>query len=190
MNNQLSKFEEKSLDMCVEVIKYIDAHNTFPKITDESTQVRKLANWLTSMRGAKSNHSKRILYPSVIQLAIECGYPELFNKTKFRGSASQRMTRKELYYSREGKAIKIWHELTEFIENYRIFPYRIYSKHKYMYEEEFYSTCNRLYHWMSSMRRANANKGTRVLYPSLKKLVKSSRYSNIFTNHWKKDLGQ
>jgi len=180
--------EQRSLHKCIKVIEYINSHGTFPKITDQSSEVRTLANWLTSIRGAKSNNSKRILYPSLIKLANDNGYPNLFNITKSRGEMKKRMTSAELYSFRESKSIKIWYELNKFIELYNKYPSKIYKNRKHIYDDEFYNKSNKLFNWLSSMRRSSTQESSRVLYPALNELITKSKYPNILTKNWKDDL--
>jgi hypothetical protein len=188
--SDLYSAETKALNLCSGVIEYIDKHHKFPAITDESPYVRKLANWLTSMRAAHNNKSKRVIYPSVIKMVNDSKYPELFNITKLRGKAKATMNSDEYYSHRESKSIKQWDELIGFIKTYHMYPIRIYPARRDQYHESFYSTSNRLFNWMSSMRRSNHNKGTRVLYPALIKTVSESEYPNIFNSNWMDDFNR
>jgi len=188
LESDLHTLEEKALDLCTAVIKYIDIHHKFPAITDESPYVRKLANWLTSMRASHNNKSKRLIYPSITKMVNDSKYPDLFNRIKTRDESKITRNSTEYHLHRVRQSLDKFNELLAFTDVHGRYPFRITKDRIHSFPKDFCDTSNRLFHWMSSMRRANYGKGTRVLYPVLIKAVKESNYPNIFNSNWKDDF--
>lgn len=188
LESDLYTLENKSIDLCLGVITYLDEYKKYPAITDKNPYVRKLANWLTSMRAAHSNKSKRVIYPSVIKIVENSNYPNLFDKTKNRGVSKSTMTANEYYLHRVQKTLKKFNEVIKFTEDNNRYPYKIELSRKNEYSEEFYNKSNRLCNWISSMRQATRTNNANILYPALTKAVKNSNYPNIFNSNWKDDF--
>ena len=184
----LFNIEQRALHICMQVIEYINKYNKFPSITDESADVRKLANWLTSMRAANHNQSKRTIYPSVSKFIIDMGYPDLFKRAHTRTGVNKSLPLKEYKKHTEKKAIMKCKELFRFIKKHKQYPIRIYPNRKHLYSDKFYDESCRLFQWMSNIRRSNNGYATNIVYLSLIEMAVKEGYPNIFNKNWKDDL--
>ena len=82
--------ESQIREQCQNVIEFVDA-NGYPKsVSNHSNPHRGIYIWLTNMRGAKKGTNASIYYPAINDMAIEAGYPNMFN-SNWRDDLYQRV---------------------------------------------------------------------------------------------------
>lgn len=146
--------ENNAIKICAEVIKFKIETNTYPSQASKNKHIQKLARWLSNKRTAKQGRGNIIFYPVLELMAIEAGFPDMFNTT-----------------DKERIAIEKCQQLIYFMKKYNRYPSQK-SKNK---DERKLSV------WLNRMRQIKKeNKGKGKFYTSLERMVIEAGFPDMF----------
>jgi len=156
----LKSKEEHAIYMCNQVIEFHKKYGKYPSSVPSKSEEHKMGVWLAGMRLAKQGKLSNIFYPILEKMAIDAGYPDMFNNIG------------------EQNAIDKCNQVIEFKKKHGRYP-RTTSK----------DYCERkLGQWLSNMRTAKQGKGRNkqgkgtVFYPILEKMSVDAGCSDMFNN--------
>jgi len=152
--------EQNAINKFYEVIAFIKLNDRFPNKESKNKIEVQLGNWIGTIKNAKQGKSQRgKFYPVLLQLAIDHGYPNMFD-----------------LINREQIAIDKFNEIIEFIKTTNIIP-TPESTNKYE---------KQLGAWLHARRMAKKDLGHGTLfYKILDDMAIKSGLENIFNENWK-----
>lgn len=151
--------EGNAIFMCKKVIEFTKEHGRYPNKECKNQHEKRLGIWIQLMRKAKKMHEATerngacIFYPILEQMAVEAGFPEMFNIRDL-----------------ESISIKKCAQVIEFYQTYNHYPVKESND---PYEKN-------LGHWLSNMKQAKKGKSKTKLYNSCKQMAEKANLYNMF----------